>query len=249
MNDRVLVWNWFRRDRSAIQLAHSDFIVNALRYNLPSGSLWHEKRFARGQLESLCIASTGGMYGINTFNPSDEQLAPRQAMRVFGDLGIEVSHVEHTHEYLTPEDIERITVAADSDFEALISNDREAVTSVFRRVTCNMDLVSPDDDIDGYAAWLFGEVADSLGLPITFRPLVFGDVFLPSSDLRDLKQNRDWALCAAEIILESPLPIGTVTERFESLVNDNASTSVVSRLAAHSGHPGINRLDCVGRYF
>jgi hypothetical protein len=239
-----LVWNWswFARDGSAIQRARSDFIVNALRHNLPSGSLWHEKRFARGQLESLGIASTGGMYDINTFNPSNEQLAPRQAMRVFGDLGIEVAHVEHTREYLTPEDIERITITADSDFEALIFNDREAVTSVFRRVTCNMDFVSPDDDVDGYAAWLFGEIADSLGFPITFRPLVFGEVFLPSSDLRDLKQNRDWAYCAAEIIFESPLPIGTVTERFESLVNDNATTSVLNRL-------GINWLDCVGRYF
>ena len=247
----MLFWMREPRDRNAFQLARADFIVDALRQNLAAGSLWHEKRFALGQLESLVIASTGGMYYINTFDPSDPRLAHRHAMTVFGNLGIEVAHEVVTHETLTQADVERITTAANCDFEDMVSKSGDAVISGFRRVTCNIEFASPDDDTERYAAFLFDEIAQAMGYPLTFRPFVFGEIFLPSVDPTwpAVTQCRDFARSAAEFVFENPLPVNAVTERFQSLVNGDGSLSELVLTAGNAGRRGIKCLECVGRYF
>lgn len=239
------------RDRNAYQSARSDFIVDTFRNHLAPGSLWHEKRFALGQLESLVIASTGGIYYINTFDRFDPQLAARPTMTVLGDLGIEVAHDSLTHEALTPGDIERIIVAANSTFEILVSNEGAAIISGFRRVTCNIEFASPDDDTERYAALLFGEIAKVFDYPITIRRFVPREIFLPPGDptLPDMQLNRDFARSAAEFVFENRLPVKVAIERFQRLLNDCGSLRELNITANSASRHEANRLECVGRYF
>ena len=48
----------------AIQQARSDYLVDAIRNQLPPSSLWHEKLFALSQIENLAITTNSGSLDI-----------------------------------------------------------------------------------------------------------------------------------------------------------------------------------------
>jgi hypothetical protein len=235
--------------RRAVQAARADFLTNALRKHLPPGSLWHEKRFAAAQLESLVIVSTGGMYDVDTFDRTDLTFAPREEIAAFDDLGIRVRHQEDTHETLSEVAIKEILQSANLDFETLLADERGALTSSFRRITCTIEFTSPDDDIQRHAQTLIAKVAAVLDLPVTYIPYVARDLWLPTSDYPDGREMPENARRAFEFVLDEPWGTELLTQRIQSAIHANRRLSARGLHGTVSSDPPINDLHLIGRYF
>ena len=102
------------KDWQIVQQARADFVVNAIRDRLPASTLWHEKRFALAQLESLCIVSTQGVYTVNTFDPSAPDFTPSDDLITIDDLALRVSHDSCSHKGIDPHELNPLIVAANS---------------------------------------------------------------------------------------------------------------------------------------
>lgn len=233
------------RDWRAVQSARADFIVNAIRQTIPPGSLWHEKRFALAQLESLVIASPGGLYSVDTFDATDSKFSSRDSIQVLGDLAVRVSHIAGTHELLTHSDIERIIETSNAEFETQLALERASMTTSFRRVTCTVDFNSPMDDVQKHARSLFDVVAAKLGYSPTFHPYVVSELWLRQG----LEVSHEDARSAAEFVFISPLPVEKVTQHIQTAVG---SLQTLSAPGIHGILPGMSNvygLHFVGRRF
>jgi len=236
-------------NRRAVQAARADFLTNALRDHLPPGSLWHEKRFAVAQLESLVIVSTGGMYNVDTFDRTDWTFTPQEEIVAFDDLGIRVRHQEDTHESLSEIAIKEILQSANLNFETLLADDRGALTSWFRRITCTIEFTSPDDDIQRHAQTLIVKVAAVLDLPVTYIPYVIRDLWLPTSDWAHSSESPEDTRRAFEFVLDEPWGTELLTQRIQSAIHATPRLSARGLHGTVSSDPPINDLHLIGRYF
>lgn len=237
-------------DRKIVQQARADFIIQNIRDRLPNSTLWHAKRFALAQLESLVVVSTGGLYNIDTFDATESDYSPRGDFTILDDLAIRIIHVDGTHERLNAHDVEQVITAANREFETILSVDRHSVVSVFRRITCTIQFDSASDNIDGNARELFGIVADKLGYQLSYLPFSATDVFLPDSDFRNLPESPECAGRAAEFIFDVPLAVDDVTKHIQSAVQSTGSLRPPGIIiGTMSGIEYVQRLQFVGRRY
>ena len=228
-----------------IQQARADFVVNRFREKLPASSLWHEKRFALGQLESLAIASSGGLYYVDTFDASRAQ---RGDVVVIDDVAIRILHEPDSHTALDNEGVRLLIQMANSEFNALLASGCDA-TAAFRRVTCNIEFKSTSGDVELNGRKLLDRVADQLGFPLTHVPFEPSDIFLPTSRNFYESQAKDYASIAGEFIFEERQPVERVTHLIQSVVQSHFSLLPPGIHGTIRGLVNVDRLHFVGRFF
>lgn len=238
-----------QNDRNTVGLARADYLVQKFRSNLPPSSLWHEKRFAHAQLESIAIVSAGGLYDINTFDRFSSAFKARPEMLVLPDLGISVTHVDGSNEALPKASIERLLLDASDEFDRLLAADRVSAISLIRRVTVTIDFSLPSLNVDEYAHETFTEISRLLGLELIYVPYVTNDCWVPDSAFYNVTFSSENGRSAAELALPEPLTF----EEFEhSLKSSFSSSDTIRAPGIRTGFPGRDQpwnIQFIGRAF
>ena len=228
----------------AIQQARSDYLVDAIRNQLPPSSLWHEKLFALSQIENLAITTNSGSLDIVTFDMSHDSYRPDASILEFGNLGIFVSHLS-ANLPLHSDELQRQFVTANSRFDGFASDQLHDVINHYRRLTCRIEFRSPDGAVDSHGKRLCSSVAKLLNLPVQYEPFDFAK----ANDL-DVYEGTEWlegAARSADFPFEKPLSELSVRDRLSRLNLDGESLRNI--YASCPQNPEIYSLNFVARRF
>lgn len=225
------------KDRLNVSLARADYVIQRVRANLPPSSLWHEKRFARAQLESIAIVSTGGLYDVNTFDRSAPDFDASREMLHLSDLGVSLRHVPGSHNSLALAQIERLVQDASDEFDHRIATEGVLTTSRIRRLTVTIAFSLPGANIGEFAHDSFFEISRRLGLELTYVPYITSECWLPDSDFYDATFSSEDGRSAAEFVL----PEHQTFETVEAMIKSSFAAS--GRLRAPGIHAQIPKLD------
>ncbi len=245
------MWPFKRRpaDWKLVQQARAEFIVQCLRKHLPESSLWHEKRYALTQLELLAIVSIGGFYYVHTFDETAAGNASFDGFTILDDLAIRVEHIPGSRKTLKERDIEQVIFRANSEFESVLADDRQSLTSVFKRVTCTLSFHAQSEEVEEEGRSLLVTVAKQLGYQLHHVPYIINDIWLPSSDAYGMKQAAEHAGAAGEFVFDQPLAVEQVTQQIQSILQTDKSSRAPG---IHGRIPGMNHVwdfHVVGRRF
>lgn len=236
-------------DPMTVRWSRADFIINAIRQHLPQGSLWHEKRFMKDQIESLVLVSTGGVYSVDTFDVGDSDCSLPDSTIVVGDLGVRVLHQTDTHQLLSCFEIDRIVNNANTAFETLLKRDPRSVTTSFTRVTCTMEFKRHTRSTQESAQQLFQLVADAIGYPLVFTPYVSQEIWVPEAEYLEYEESLDPSRSSAELVMDCPTCAEAVTRRIQTLLGSSKSLRPSGIHGQFSGVPSISDLHFIGRSF
>lgn len=190
-----------QNDRHAVLRSRADYITQKLRVNLPPSSLWQEKRFAKSQLESIVIVSTGGLYAVNNFDISIPDFKARPEILLFADLGMSVQHSPGSHNALSQKRIEQLIHEANAEFEQLLATDRQSTTSMARRITATIEFSVPQGNIEEIGHESFTEISRRLGLKLSYVPYITQECWLPDSHFHNATFSTEDGRSAAEFVL------------------------------------------------
>lgn len=232
-----------------IQFARADFIVRAIRERLPPSSLYHDKLGSLSQVENLVISSTGGMYGVIIHDATKLQ-ALRPDILVCGSLKILVVHVYGTHRQLRDLDLAEIVEAANRDFDVLLTRNQDAVTSVFRRVTCGIHFRAAHQNLNLQGQGLLERLGEILQWPLTYVPYVAHELWLPSPENFGLEEDRTSDIeRAGEFIFDTPLSAAEFSARLQAAAMSGRPRAIRGIRGRVPSIPEIQSLNLVGRYF
>lgn len=208
---------------NSLQLARVDFVVNAIRANLPAASIWHDKRYGASQIDTLTLVSTGGMYSVNAYDRTHVQFQARDDMLLHGNLGLAIHHVGHTRQTLTDSEIVDIVDQASRAFESVIADDPKTAAG-FRRVTCLMEFNSSEANVDQHGQRLFEQIGDMLNWPVTYYRFVFREIYLPTigpeiwNAVEDQAANPRYGTNrTAEFLFDMNVPLDQVVQQIRAI--------------------------------
>lgn len=234
---------------NSLQLARFHFLVNALRAALPESSIWHDKLSASLQLDALTLVSEGGMYSVVAYDLTDSRLPQREDLFRTGDLGLAIHHLAHTRRTLTESDVIEIVQRANRSFESLLAEDPHAVTARFQRVTCLMEFVPREENINEQGRRLFGQIGKQLQWPVRYTPFEPRQIFLPSSPAWDCVEDRTGIHRAAEFEFDVRVPVDLVVRQLHTVIPSNGSLFAPGIRTEFAAIPEIQALQFIGRHF
>lgn len=230
-------------DWQVVQQVRAEFIINAIRNRLSESTIWHEKRFAPSQLESLCLVSPHGVYYIDTFDAKSPKFPPDKRFTVVDDLAIRIRHDARSHPGIGDQSLQQLIQTANAEFNALARQDRDSLTGAFRRLTCVLEAYAPTETFEHDAKIVFETISHFLNCEFSYLPYNLKEVWLPTSDLYDAKPSPDHQRLASEFLFDHPREVANLTTSVESLLQSTGSLrapgiqgtirSVAQRTAVH----------------